>query len=229
MNQKGLAPILIVLLIPVVLGGFLIYQKQQSNSKLSTQPEQKLQSPSQTQQTRPPLESSSEYISNQPKLEQTIDWRVYKNELYGFEIKYPKDWKIMDRKNLSEEKLELIYYPPERNVEAIFTILKPIKTAENTKSYVIRIHEDYRKALERIGNRGDYKLTEEDINGIVFQRVFSCSEACPTSFYVKKGDYLFEFYLALIPQTHNPNWERDSEPKLEQILINMAHTFKFLP
>ncbi len=72
---KGIAPIAIILIIAGVLvlagGGFYLYQK--SNSK-----NQNTESPVQNQQ--------------QTAADETANWKTYKNDQYGFEVKYPSDW-----------------------------------------------------------------------------------------------------------------------------------------
>lgn len=66
-KQKGLAPLLIIILIALALGGYLLYQKQ---TKLIATP----------QPVASTVASSSADIS---------DWKTYTNTKYGFEIKYP--------------------------------------------------------------------------------------------------------------------------------------------
>lgn len=68
MRQKGFSPILIVILLALVLGGFLIYQKQ---IKLVSQSWQITQ------------------ISPTPTaIDETANWKTYTNQEYGFSIKY---------------------------------------------------------------------------------------------------------------------------------------------
>ena len=75
MFQKGLSPILVVLLIALGIGGYLIYQNQ---SKLD------VSSPSpQTTKT------SNNEIDNT---------EAYTNSEYGFSISYPPDWTIKEDK-----------------------------------------------------------------------------------------------------------------------------------
>ncbi|MBI2338692.1 hypothetical protein HYU95_05935 [Candidatus Daviesbacteria bacterium] len=72
-KQKGLAPILIVLLIALVVGGYLIYQKQIKPVVIP-------------QQTSEP---SSTNVSPTPTdVGETANWETYENEL-GFSVKYP--------------------------------------------------------------------------------------------------------------------------------------------
>jgi hypothetical protein len=37
----------------------------------------------------------SEQEQKQVVVDETVDWEVYKNEEYGFEIKYPKNWEVL--------------------------------------------------------------------------------------------------------------------------------------
>ena len=67
MSQKGLAPILIVLLIVLVIGGILLYQKAS-------------------------LRQGSEGQAVQPSpspVDETANWKTYRNTLLGYEFKYP--------------------------------------------------------------------------------------------------------------------------------------------
>lgn len=74
MNQKGLSPILIIILITAALGGFVIYQQQSSQPKPNP-------SPQPTAQPSP--------VSNE-----TADWKTYAGSIYSFE--YPSDWTIRE-------------------------------------------------------------------------------------------------------------------------------------
>ena len=70
-KQKGLAPILIVILIALAVGGYLYYQKQ---NKPTSVPQQNTQS--------------------SPTSNETIIWKTYKDSEIGFMINYPDSWMI---------------------------------------------------------------------------------------------------------------------------------------
>lgn len=65
--QKGLAPIVIILLIALAVGGFLIYQKQ---SKIS-------------------ISSSTTNIASPALTDETINWNTYTNTKFNYSVKYP--------------------------------------------------------------------------------------------------------------------------------------------
>lgn len=74
-DQKGLAPILIVLIIALAVGGYFLYQ---GKTKLSVIPQSVVQSSS-SPEANPVSTSSAE----------TANWKIYKNSNLGFELKYP--------------------------------------------------------------------------------------------------------------------------------------------
>lgn len=80
-RQKGIAPILIVLLIAAAVGGYLIYQKQ---TKPSIVPQ------SVTQSSPSPVASSVATSSAE-----TTNWKTYKDNNLSF--KYPSEWSTSTR------------------------------------------------------------------------------------------------------------------------------------
>lgn len=79
-KQKGLAPILIVILIALAIGGYLIYQKQTKPVSVS----------------QPVTQSSpSSAVSPVPNgTGETTNWKTYTNKEYGYYLKYPSSWII---------------------------------------------------------------------------------------------------------------------------------------
>lgn len=75
-RQKGIAPILIIILIAVAVGGYLIYQTQ-------TKP---VVVPQVIQPSSAPVSTSSATSSAE-----TANWKTYTNTKYGFSIQYPSD------------------------------------------------------------------------------------------------------------------------------------------
>lgn len=81
-RQKGLAPILIVMLIALGIGGYLIYSGKINLNK--TQVPSTATSPSPT---------NSDEIAN---------WKTYKDNNYAFSFKYPNIWIVQVGNNFSE-------------------------------------------------------------------------------------------------------------------------------
>ena len=79
MKQKGLAPILIVLLIALGVGGYLIYQKQIKPVNITQQTTQSTPAP-----TSNPESTTSADISN---------WKTYTNDKLKLSFKHPESYK----------------------------------------------------------------------------------------------------------------------------------------
>lgn len=71
-RQKGIAPILIVLLIALTVGGYLLYQNQSK--------------PAPVQQATQPT----------PTPDETASWKTYKNDQFNFELRLPEDVQIKE-------------------------------------------------------------------------------------------------------------------------------------
>lgn len=84
MKQRGLAPILIILLLTAAVGGYFLYQKQ---VKPATAPQITAQS------------------SPSPK-DETVNWKTYTIQKVLFSMKYPPNWTVTEKKfNESEEEI----------------------------------------------------------------------------------------------------------------------------
>lgn len=77
MYQKGLAPILIILLIALALSGYLLYNQQTKS----------IPSP---QQTIQPIQAPSTNPTESVKPADTSNWKTYQNSYFSF--KYPLNW-----------------------------------------------------------------------------------------------------------------------------------------
>lgn len=73
-KQKGLAPLLIVVIIALAVSGYLIYQKKATSNPIPT-----------------PLPQQTPQPSPSPA-DETANWKTYTNAKLGYSFKYPQDW-----------------------------------------------------------------------------------------------------------------------------------------
>lgn len=127
MKQKGLTPLVIIILIAFTFGGYLLFRKQ---FKPAAAP-QKISQPSQT------LAVS----------DATANWKKYTNTSFGFSFKYPKDWKL-EGDGIANE-LSVFGDPYNKNdYQLVF-----VKVVDNSKNLSI---EDYVQKF-RSSMKTDYK------------------------------------------------------------------------
>jgi len=70
---------------------------------------------------------------------ETANWKTYRNEQYGFEVKYPSGWKAENRQNgridfLSDHNsiLEMVIYPWEKSVNEFLGVRPPLVMSTTT-------------------------------------------------------------------------------------------------
>lgn len=85
MKQKGIAPIVIILIIIGVLlaGGGVYFTKHRLFAKKESPP------------VTPTTTSTTTATSIATSTADISTWKTYRNERYGFEFKYPSDWELV--------------------------------------------------------------------------------------------------------------------------------------
>lgn len=221
MNQKGLAPILIVLILAALVGGYLIYQKQTKTASTS-------QSATQSAIPSPTPYPQNWKLNKQPDLNQTTNWLTYKNGTYKFEVKYPNNWSTKTGSQVfynGTEFKDLILIGSDKKDKnqgsvAFFVVGDPVKTNLDIKSWLREIYKP-----ETNPDNSPYEFSEETINGIKFDKVFVCGLGCLTHYHTRNGDYIYSFILQSGPVDENAD---PKEEGFKQNLVNILYTFKFL-
>ncbi len=156
-----------------------------------------------------------------PTPDPTAEWKTYRNDEYGFEIKYPAEWLVReDTHALKEGDLFwaiIIGETQRQNTElydgAQIVIDMPIRTEEDIKSWVKNYYLE-----ENISGEPNY-FSEETIGGLVFQKVYTCGLGCSTYYNLKNNDLVFR----LMTSARGPKKEI-----YQQTLQTILSTFKFL-
>jgi len=99
-NKRISTPIAIgiILILVLIVGGYTYWQYSEMQKEEIDLPEVKI--PDKTVV----IEKEKEVTSTEPKEKTSTggidisDWKTYRNEEYGFEIKYPKNWEIKEEK-----------------------------------------------------------------------------------------------------------------------------------
>ena len=105
MNKKILIIIGIILLTAILAGGFYLWSQNKTNlnqpnkQKVVVDGKQKQNQVNQQEQKKQQAKNDSNSAEEQID---TSNWKTYRNEEYGFEVKYPEDW-IVDEKTYKFE------------------------------------------------------------------------------------------------------------------------------
>jgi len=196
-KQLGLAPIEIILIIVGVLiicgGGYYLFTQK------LTQSQQSISTPQPTTQ------------------DETADWQIYRNEKYGFEIKYPNDWQLEDLSNESISYCNITINGPESNTSYSGLYSLCLAIDENTDKLSVQdidVVQRYTKKEQFLFNG----LEAVEFNGVF---AFDRSEDI---IYIISKEYIFAFSFPSAEENSN-----FSEPvKNNTIARKILSTFKFI-
>lgn len=91
-NQKGLVPILIVLILAALVGGYLIYQRQLKPVPTTTLSPQQTTQPSPSPADTSPVPNGTGASGTPNGVAETAHWKTYTDDKKQFSFKYPKEW-----------------------------------------------------------------------------------------------------------------------------------------
>jgi hypothetical protein len=81
MNNQGFSKIgILVILIVLISGGILIWQYPKTSKQAELLEKKAIEQPVKTPE--------------QPVKDETADWKIYKNEEFGYKINYPDNWRV---------------------------------------------------------------------------------------------------------------------------------------
>lgn len=202
-KQKGIAPILIVILIAIALGGFLIYQKQTKPILLPQQTPQPAANP----------------IDVHIPSGETTGWQIYTNKDYGYVINYPSDWILISE---SEDAHYIQIYGTKatkfsqvspNNPPGSYFAISVIKAPANLalEEWLKQNNTtDQQSAIISIDNIRAFKYSQSDIVGDIGKDSFLV--------WVKKGEKIYKIVSV--------SFEGYTAPS-ENVYSQILSTFKF--
>ncbi|MEX0621474.1 MAG: hypothetical protein WD187_00560 [Candidatus Woykebacteria bacterium] len=209
-------------------GGYLVYNAYQP----------KKEEPAPTSTTTKTSTPSSTTKKEEPK-DETDDWNLYKNKNFGYQIKYPKNWKpydagIIETSVHSEKSFTYRSTPPpemEDNNATLVVISAEKEGSTQYQSLVNFFNTFYdRSAGTYVSNtlwRAKTQVEKVDNTTIDGYAAFETNEQPSkdagtgpyndTAFYVKKGNVVYRIGISVSKEDSN---YRDAE--------KIVSTFKFL-
>ncbi len=160
-KQKSFASTIIVLIIIFLIGGIFVLQYWWT----------------------PRGEVLEEVIESEEVIEDETDgWKVYRNEGYGFEIKYPENWKVA--RNIMSFEPDLVFCPPDLidsdpglGCQLKIDATKPQYENGMIYLFVNTIRPEHSKNPEYhhlgFGGEKDYDLFSDGVNEVIVNQMIS--------------------------------------------------------
>ncbi len=169
--------------------------------------------------------------SNQSELEAKIDisdWKVYKNEEYGFEFKYPKDWKVEKKSGVNSDPSIVSITSP----ETTDWIQKAISTGSNCEGCGPDISFYYYSSIKDEPSNGSIKASNihELLDKDEFSREIGVAKFGDTEF-IKSIQGGFGAYFVLFAQKNAALYKiffthADSEEALRPVDKAVIESFR---
>ena len=162
--------------------------------------------------------SSTETADSYAKALATADWKTYKNDEYGFEVKYPKSWWVEERTNIitflgpssgpSNFALDISVESNPNKLSSKDFVLQKLKEPEMGSGF-----DEFTPAEVKLFNNGK----ELEIGGLA---AFQLEENNYTHIYLARNSNIMKFYF---PDTEKNITELE-DPEAVNTVIS---TFKF--
>lgn len=145
MSQKGIAPIVIVLLIAAAIGGYLIYSGKinlKQNEVRCTEEAKICPDGSSVGRVIP----KCEFASCPSGSAETANWKTYTNDTYGYIVKYPSDWEYKFGKG--------------KDAQVVFG-LSPVEIRTDIPNFLISVSETIKQPLFEEDGRNKVMETKQ--------------------------------------------------------------------
>lgn len=182
MNQKGFSNIILAIVIVIFLGVFGYFAFIKKFEPIPQQPT------STTTQTKTPTPTTT------PK-DETANWKVYRNDTYGFELKYPDNWEVDENSALGGGILEkgetqFTFTSPDFSLDTGLAFVFSVRptTFKNNQEFLL-----WRKNTDESNPNTKGKWITKEINFFNIGQVVEWDTQTNKTLYSVKVPYLYEF------------------------------------
>ena len=176
---KTILAIAIIIIIAILAIAFWPKQDQPSNTNqpVITEPDdnQSATNPEPTATTTEPETITSDI--------DTSDWQTYRNEEYGFEVKYPRGWYVT---KTEVDLIKSVFFHKEKTTEGALISVFVENIGDNDKDNIEVIKNFDMRSFER----KSYEIKEVKVNDKINTKILLANQQILTLF--RRGNYLYK-------------------------------------